>query len=337
MYQHLLVPVDATPLSAANVQAAVRLAQNFGARISFFHATPDFAASSDGALLYSRDPGAFMEEMVGDTNVLLLKAAAAAKFGGVSCQTLSCVSDRPGEAIVEAAIERSADLIVMASRGTRDWTGWLHSSRTERVLRRAPVALLVTRVEAQEPLNACERALGCIQDEHRSVAVVMQSLRSLVDGAEEPTPEIVRQIGMLVAYLRDFPQRLHHPKEEAYLHRDLRLRYPACANLLETLEQQHVREAALVDAVLAELRPKADGSPCDGAGLRSAVRALVVAVGEHMALEESSVFSLARAHLHESDWEAIATAFEANDDVRFGQLPSAEFHRIFKRIADLSA
>jgi nucleotide-binding universal stress UspA family protein len=56
MYQHLLVPIDASPLSAANVQAAVQLARSLGARITFFHATADYVATSEGALLHASDP-----------------------------------------------------------------------------------------------------------------------------------------------------------------------------------------------------------------------------------------------------------------------------------------
>ena len=32
-----------------------------------------------------------------------------------------------------------------------------------------------------------------------------------------------------------------------------------------------------------------------------------------------------RKHLFDTDWDGIAAAFEAHDDARFGDLPSAEF------------
>jgi nucleotide-binding universal stress UspA family protein len=53
------------------------------------------------------------------TNVVLLKALASAEAAGVRCEGLSRTSDRPAEAIVEAATQHGADLIVMASRGVR--------------------------------------------------------------------------------------------------------------------------------------------------------------------------------------------------------------------------
>lgn len=335
MYQHLLVPIDASPLSAANVQAAVQLARSLGARITFFHATADYLATGEGALLHAEDHSGFELAATGVTNVVLFKALASAEAAGVQCKGLSRTSDRPAEAIVEAATQHGADLIVMASRGLRGLAGWLHSSQTERVLRQAPVALLVTRVAANEPLTASERALGVIHDEHRSIAVVMKSLRRLATSPAELTPAELHQIELLVGYLRDFPQRLHHPKEEQYLHRCLRTRHPASNDLLAELEAQHVREAALITQVQSAL--PALHVTSSQAALREAVSVLLSALGAHMALEETSVFAMAREYLQNTDWEEIATAFESHDDPRFGDLSAAEFDRLFARIANLKA
>jgi nucleotide-binding universal stress UspA family protein len=45
MYRHLLVPVDGTDLSTETVGRAVEFARTIAARITFFHAQPDHAAS----------------------------------------------------------------------------------------------------------------------------------------------------------------------------------------------------------------------------------------------------------------------------------------------------
>ena len=48
MYRHLLVPIDDTDLSVELVGNAVGLARPLGARITFFHAVADHAASLRG-------------------------------------------------------------------------------------------------------------------------------------------------------------------------------------------------------------------------------------------------------------------------------------------------
>ena len=44
MYRHMLVPIDASDLSIELVGNAVAVARPIGARITFFHVTPDHAA-----------------------------------------------------------------------------------------------------------------------------------------------------------------------------------------------------------------------------------------------------------------------------------------------------
>ena len=101
LFRHLLVPVDESRLSADNVNEAVRLAAAWQARITFFHATPDYAATQDGALLRSAAPKDFAQVAIGETHALLQKARASAAAAGVPCEMVSKVCDRPAQAIVE--------------------------------------------------------------------------------------------------------------------------------------------------------------------------------------------------------------------------------------------
>lgn len=335
MYHNLMVPVDNSMLSAANVDAAVQLAHRLGARITFFHATADLAATSDGDLLRIIAPDEFSVESLGDTNAVLSKAAASAAARGVPCETLAKTSDRPAEAIVDAAQARGCDLIMMASRGVRGVAGWLHSSQTERVLRRSPVALLVTRVASNDPLTPSERALAIILDEHRSIATVVRGMRDLVQeaAASGAAPDLV-SLRTMLTYVQAFPLRLHHPKEEMFLHRRLRERTPACDQLLRELEEQHAREHELVGQTLGKLQTVNPSDEASVASLIQGVEALVEHIWQHLALEERSILPAARQHLHEDDWQEMADAFEGNNDPRFGELSADEFRRLFTHIAN---
>lgn len=336
MYRHILVPIDATSLSAANVTAAVELARTLKARITFFHATPDWDATGEGALMRVLKPDTHALDALGDTNALLAKAMTCAGAAGVPSEAASCICDQPAEAVLEAAQSRGCDLIVMASRGSQGtFSGWLHTSQTERVLRRAPIALLVTRVASTHPLTASERAVGIIQDEHRSIAVVAKSMREIAQQPLTKEAADLAILGHLVSYLQEFPERVHHPKEELYLHRRLRERNPAFEKLLAGVEEQHVREHKLAARVSACLAGLAQGG--DAAGVQSlsdAVNDLVDLVLTHIGFEEREVLPLARQHLTEEEWSEIAEAFSANSDVKIGDLPAQEFKRLFTRIAN---
>jgi nucleotide-binding universal stress UspA family protein/hemerythrin-like domain-containing protein len=335
MYAHIFVPVDESMLSAANVGSAVRLASQLGSKITFFHATPDLAATGDGALLRTMAPSEFFDAAIGDTNAVLSKAKIVALAADVPCETVHKVCDHPAEAILEAVQLHGCDLIVMASRGVRGLASWLHSSQTERVLKHSPVALLITRVAATDPITASERALAVIQDEHRSIAVVVRGMLDVVLQADEPDGNLdIRSLEAMLAYLQTFPLKKHHPKEELYIHRWLRLRAPESEKVLLELEAQHVREHALVNDVVRWLSDVKSGNSASEQALKDQIRELGETVWAHMRLEESVVLALAKESFQASDWDEIAVAFESNNDPSFGDLPSAEFSRLFTMIAN---
>ena len=111
MYKHLLVPVDESELSIANVGEAVKLARGFSApaKLTFFHATADYAASSEGSRAKTRmqdklhrvplfsegssltvremNPDQFRDRVLGQSRALLAKACAAATAAQVACDT----------------------------------------------------------------------------------------------------------------------------------------------------------------------------------------------------------------------------------------------------------
>jgi hemerythrin-like domain-containing protein len=224
----------------------------------------------------------------------------------------------------------------MASHGPAStWKSWLRESQTERVLRHAPVALLVTRVEAERPLSHRERALDVIGDEHRSIAVVVGAMRDIANDLGTPRHEAadLASLAGMVSYLRDFPEKVHHPKEEAHLHRLMRARDASSEALLASVESQHAEEHRLIDQVSARL--EADGGHWQS--LQDAVLQFVNHVFAHLKLEESRVFPLARQCLGDDDWKEVFEAFQDNDDGRLGNIDSGELRRLFARLANAIA
>jgi nucleotide-binding universal stress UspA family protein len=88
MYRHMLVPTDGTELSTETVGSAVEFARKIGATITFFYATPDYLATSDGAIMRSISPEIAAEKAAGDARAILSKAEAAARTAGVSHRSL---------------------------------------------------------------------------------------------------------------------------------------------------------------------------------------------------------------------------------------------------------
>ena len=74
-------------------------------------------------------------------------------------------------------------------------------------------------------MSASDVAIATIKMEHRSLGTVLQTLRELLTSVA--AGQAAADFGLLSAalyYMNDFPERCHHPKEEEYLFKCLRMR-----------------------------------------------------------------------------------------------------------------
>ena len=147
MFKHILVPTDGSSLSLDTVKRAVAFAKEIGAKITFYYAKPDYPVAyyGEGALIDPTTPEKFAEMADKQAKEILGAAAAAAAEAGVSCASVSTVSDIPYEAIIEAATSANCDLIFMASHGRRGISGLLLGSETQKVLTHSKTPVLVYR------------------------------------------------------------------------------------------------------------------------------------------------------------------------------------------------
>lgn len=180
-------------------------------------------------------------------------------------------------------------------------------------------------------------AISIILDEHRSLAAVLHGLRHLVREMRDhgKSPDF-RLLGAMLYYLDAFSEKLHNPKESAYLFARLRQRTDEADEIIDELEHQHAESARLgreLDHALARLEAgMGDGLPL----FSDAVEKLLEEAWQHMATEEKQLIPLARRHLTMDDWAEIARAFGENGDPRFGTKPDHEFRDLFSRIVNLA-
>ncbi len=337
MYRHILVPLDDSQLAVETVNQAVRLAKTLGAKVTFFHAQADYGASGVGALERVMAPGAFNEHMAGDARAILAKAEVVARVAGVPYESAVMTSNRPHEAILHAAEARGCDLIFIASHGRRGIKGLMLGSQTQQVLQQTTIPVLVSAVESNLPDAAMLAPLTTIRDEHRSLAAVIHGLEFVVRQArDQGTPPSFPLLRAMLYYIEEFAEKLHHPKEDAYLFRKLRARTHEFDATLDELERQHVDGHRLV----AELARSIDAYEADPAGglarFAAAVEQYSVSQVQHMALETKVIVPAVRTHLTAEDWAEIGAAFASNGDPRFSVDNDEEFRQLFVRIINLA-
>jgi nucleotide-binding universal stress UspA family protein len=121
----MLLPIDAGDLSLAAVGPAIELASLFGAEMLLVHVLDDNLAGELPMPDIER-----AQELVAAAG---LHAEVILKRGDVAGQILA------------VSAERQADLIVMATHGRSGLKWWVLGSVAERVMRAAPVPLLLVR------------------------------------------------------------------------------------------------------------------------------------------------------------------------------------------------
>jgi hemerythrin-like domain-containing protein len=143
-------------------------------------------------------------------------------------------------------------------------------------------------------------------------------------------------IEAMLRYIEDFPERLHHPKEDGCLFPAVLARRPDLRPVVDELEHEHAAGRPATDALKRALGTfRAEGS----AGQPAFAAALAQYIDfhwKHMAKEEQQIMPAAEETLTPQDWASIDAAFAANADPLSGIDASREMRELFRRIANLA-
>lgn len=181
-----------------------------------------------------------------------------------------------------------------------------------------------------------DKAIRIIHDEHRSISAVLSGLKELALAARKPgiRPDFA-VFRAMIHYIDEFPERLHHPKEDRYLFERLEARAPEARPLIEQLRAEHQLGARLVrDLESALLAFEVNGEREAGA-FDAAVNAYAQFHWDHMRKEEKELLPLAERHLTTDDWRRIEDAFAGNQDP-IADLRERDFENLYRRIVNLA-
>lgn len=181
-----------------------------------------------------------------------------------------------------------------------------------------------------------KEAIGILKNEHRSISVVLLALKHLAEMAQDrqlnPDFQVFRS---MLRYIDEFPERLHHPKEDEHLFARLVQRAPESKKLVDELKDEHVQGAKLIRELERKLLFFEEGWPAGSVEFLGAVDAYADFHWKHMRKEETQLLPLAERHLTAGDWRAIDAAFERNRDPIAG-IEERDFQKLFTRIANLA-
>jgi nucleotide-binding universal stress UspA family protein len=148
MFKHILIPTDGSGVAEKAVAAGIEFARNASARITWFTAVAEYQPPSEAEIMGGVHVVSIQEhdQLSRERAAQLLAAPAQrARDAGVACETDYVQSDRPYEAIIEAAKRHGCDLIFMASHGRKGLQALFLGSQTRDVLTHSDIPTLVYR------------------------------------------------------------------------------------------------------------------------------------------------------------------------------------------------
>jgi branched-chain amino acid transport system ATP-binding protein len=184
--------------------------------------------------------------------------------------------------------------------------------------------------------DSARRSIRTLLDEHRSISAVLLGLKELARMAQDATarPDF-RAMRAMIRYIDEYPERLHHPKEDQYLFARLAQRWPEARPLIADLKAEHVAGAQRVRDLERAMLFLEEGWPAGARELLEAVDAYAAFHWEHMRKEERDLIPLAERHLKDEDWRAIDDAFSVNTNP-IADLRERDFAELFTRIVNLA-
>ena len=158
---------------------------------------------------------------------------------------------------------------------------------------------------------------------------VLDKQVALFRAGEHPNYELMLDV---VSYLRHFPDRFHHTREDVAFAR-LAARDPGMQLTVNRLLQEHRVLAEAADRLLALLNQVADEAIISRAEVEAAAATYLVYYRHHMASEEHDIMPRAAALLTSEDWAAVAAAAPSGRDPLFGDESVARYRELRRLIA----
>lgn len=164
-------------------------------------------------------------------------------------------------------------------------------------------------------MNSQQQALSIIRGEHRTLAAVINALEHVAAdmAAGKLTPDY-KLLWSILYYIEEFPERLHHPKEDSVLFPRLRERTHDIDDVLDELGRQHVSSRPHLDAlknVLGHMEAEIPGAVAEFA---EKVGVYAGFNWKHMNQEETLVLPKAVEVFSQEDWAEVAAHFAENKD-----------------------
>jgi hemerythrin-like domain-containing protein len=180
------------------------------------------------------------------------------------------------------------------------------------------------------------RPIRVLLDKHRSISAVLSGFHELMRMAQ--LPGVIPKFEVfwaMIYYMDEFPERLHHPREDGYLFARLAQRSEEARPLIAELSVEHAIGRRLVRELERALLSLTISWPNGIKEFAATVGSYTQFHWDHMRKEERLLLPLAQLNLTAEDWKTIDQAFLGNEDPIAG-MGEKDYAQLFKRIVSLA-
>ena len=167
--------------------------------------------------------------------------------------------------------------------------------------------------------------------EHRHFSRLLDMLEKQVAAFHSDDQPNFQLMLDLVSYLRYFPDRYHHPREDIGFARMVQ-RDPQMKPLVDQLLQEHRVIAAAGSDLLNYLQQVVDDVVVERARVEAAAATYLVYYRRHLAIEDRDIMPRAEQLLQKEDWEAVFTAVPRGPDPLFGESSDERYRELRRQI-----
>ena len=168
--------------------------------------------------------------------------------------------------------------------------------------------------------------------EHKHFARLLDLLEQQVaafHADDRPNYELMLDV---VSYLRYFPDRFHHPREDVAFAR-VAARDPTLRPVIDRLLQEHRVIAAAGSELLKYLEQVVEDVMVERATVEAAAATYLVYYRRHLAMEDRDIVQRAEQLLTPEDWEAVMAAIPSGTDPLFGENFEPRYRELRRQIA----
>jgi nucleotide-binding universal stress UspA family protein len=144
VYTNILISTDGSELAGQAVDPGIALAKRIGAKVTVLTVVPPFHRFTTDRQALEGAPAQYARMQKQAENILGA-VAHAAQAAGVACEMVQVEHEHPYQAIIDTAVSKGCDLIIMASHGRRGISAIVLGSETVKVLTHSKIPVLVHR------------------------------------------------------------------------------------------------------------------------------------------------------------------------------------------------